>query len=160
MTSRSAPDGAPRGRALLAAVTAGLPLLAIAPLGVTFALPPLGATAGIAAVAAGGPMMRNRAVVGGYFVAIAVGLVAGVISHSMVAAALASAFAVGLAVAADAFHPPAVAAAYLATRYAGSNALLIRGFAVGVAVLVATGYLARWWANRQTSPSTPPTGPA
>lgn len=118
-------------------------------------VPSMAASMALIAGAPDLPLSQPRNVVGGQVLSALIGVLMGLLSHSLWAAALAGAMALGAMMAARTPHSPAAATAVIGALLVSGQAAFIAGVAVSACVLVAFGlvrarltgahYPAYWW---------------
>lgn len=150
----------PTARTLAAAtLTSAVALLALVGLGAwtghLLLIPPMAASMALIAGAPALPLSQPRSVIGGQVISAVVGVLVGLVSHTLVAAAVAGALALGAMLLARTSHSPAAATAVIgALTTTGQLSFLICA-ALAALILVAAGlvrsrlggaaYPVYWW---------------
>lgn len=129
----------------IAILTSIAPLTALVALGTVsghvLLIPPMAASMALVAGAPTLPLAQPRNVIGGQFVSAVVGVVVGMFSHSMWAAAIAAGLALGAMLATRTSHSPAVATTVIGTLTASGQVEFVVLAALAAVVLVAAGWI-------------------
>lgn len=141
----AAPPRPPWRQILEATATAALALSALVALGLLtgheLLIPPMAASMALVAGAPNLPLAQPRNVVGGQVLSALVGVGVGWISHSLWAAAIAGALALGIMAATRTAHSPAAATAVIGCLATTGQATFVVCAAAASLVLAGTGWL-------------------
>jgi CBS-domain-containing membrane protein len=127
----------------LASITALVCLVLLGELsGHLLLIPPMAASMALVAAAPQLPLSQPRGVIGGQIVSALIGVGAGLISHSILAAAIAGGLAIGTTLWLRMPHSPAAATAVIGTMITGGQVSFVICCAIAGGLLVSFGVLA------------------
>ncbi len=115
-------------------------------------IPPMAASMALIAGAPALPLSQPRSVVGGQVASAVVGILVGLVSHSLWAAAIAGGLALGVMLLTRTSHSPAAATAVVGTLTPDGQLSFVVCAAIAAAMLVAFGLL-RAASTRSTYPT-------
>jgi CBS-domain-containing membrane protein len=128
--------------ATLASITALVCLVLLGQLsGHLLLIPPMAASMALVVAAPQSPLSQPRSVIGGQFVAAMVGVGAGLISHSIWAAAIAGGLAIGATLWLRMPHSPAAATAVIGTMATTGQVSFVVCSVIAACILVSFGIL-------------------
>ncbi|MEV7973201.1 HPP family protein [Cellulomonas sp. NPDC089187] len=143
----------------VATLTSAAALAALVALGSTtghlLLVPPMAASMALIAGAPALPLSQPRSVIGGQLISAGVGLLVGTVSHTLIAAAIAGALALGAMLAARTSHSPAAATAVIGALTTSGQLSFLICAGLAAVILVAAGlarsrlggadYPTYWW---------------